>query len=72
MAAEQSSVSMIYDKFNTLSSEEFKVWMKDKYFDVMKLHKMEIMGAYESGQEDYSDHFVSTASIDFYNEFYGD
>lgn len=72
MAAEQSSVSMIYDKFNTLSSEEFKQWMKDKYFDVMKLHKMEIMGAYESGQEDYSDHFVSTASIDFYNEFYGD
>jgi hypothetical protein len=72
MAVEQSSVEFIYEKFNTLSSEEFKQWMKDKYYEIVKLHKMEIMGAYESGQEDYSEYFVNTASLDFYNEFYGE
>jgi hypothetical protein len=73
MAVDQSCVEIIYEKFNTLSSEEFAEWMQDNCHELVKLHKLEIMGAYESGQEDYTEYFVrSTASLDFYNEFYGD
>ena len=73
MAAEQTSIELIFEKQRELDAIKFIIWLTSNYDKIVAQHKMEIMGAYEIGQEDNENHgYLSTGSLDFYNEFYGD
>jgi len=72
MAAEQSCIELIFEQHNLLSDADFKSWMLNNYEELKSQHKMEIMGAYECGQEDNENYgFSSTASLNHYIQFYG-
>jgi hypothetical protein len=72
MAAEQSVVELIFEQHNLLSDADFTSWMLNNYEELKSQHKMEVMGAYEVGQEDNDNYgYSSTGSLNFYIQFYG-
>ena len=72
MAAEQSVVELIFEQHNLLSDADFKSWMLNNYDELKSQHKIEIMGAYEIGQEDaYDSGFSEAGALAFYKETYG-
>jgi hypothetical protein len=72
MAAEQSSIEVIFEKQNELNIDDFILWLNSNYKELREQHKVEVMGAYECGQEDNENYgFSSTASLNHYIQFYG-
>lgn len=72
MAAEQSSIELIFEKQNELSIDDFILWLNSNYDELKSQHKVEVMGAYECGLEDSeTERYAPKASLNFYNEFYG-
>jgi len=72
MAAEQSVVELIFEQHNLLSDADFKSWMLNNYDELKDQHKLEVMGAYDIGQEDaYESGFSNKGAIAFYKETYG-
>jgi hypothetical protein len=72
MAAEQTSIELIFEKQNELNIDDFNLWLTSSYEELKSQHKMEIMGAYEIGQADaYDSGFSEAGALAFYNEFYG-
>jgi hypothetical protein len=71
MAAEQSSIEIIFEKQNELTIDDFNLWLTSSYEELKSQHKMEVMGAYECGLEDSeTERYAPKASLDFYNQFY--
>ena len=52
MAAEQSSIELIFERQNELTIDDFIQWLNTNYEELKSQHKMEVMGAYECGLED--------------------
>jgi hypothetical protein len=72
MAAEQSVVELIFEQHNLLSDADFKSWMLNNYDELKDQHKLEVMGAYDIGQEDaYESGFSNKGALVFYKETYG-
>jgi hypothetical protein len=72
MAAEQSIIELIFEKQNELTIDDFNLWLTSNYDELKSQHKVEVMGAYECGQEDNENYgFSSTASLNHYIQFYG-
>ena len=72
MAAEQSVVELIFEQHNLLSDADFKSWMLNNYDELKDQHKLEVMGAYDIGQEDaYESGFSNKGALAFYKETYG-
>jgi hypothetical protein len=72
MAAEQSCIELIFEQQNQLNIDDFNLWLTANYEELKSQHKMEVMGAYEVGQEDNDNYgYSSTGSLNFYIQFYG-
>jgi hypothetical protein len=72
MAAEQSTIELIFERQNELTIDDFIQWLNTNYEELKSQHKMEVMGAYECGLEDSeTERYAPKASLDFYNQFYG-
>ena len=72
MAAEQSSIELIFERQNELTIDDFNLWLTSNYDELKAQHKVEIMGAYEVGQADaYDSGFSTHGSSVFYKETYG-
>jgi hypothetical protein len=72
MAAEQSVVELIFEQHNELSDVDFKSWLINNYEELKDQHKVEVMGAYDIGQEDaYESGFSNVGAIVYYKETYG-
>ena len=72
MAAEQSSIELIFERQNELTIDDFIQWLNTNYEELKAQHKVEIMGAYEVGQADaYDSGFSEAGALAFYKEFYG-
>jgi len=72
MAAEQTTIELIFEQHNLLSDADFKSWMLNNYDELKDQHKLEVMGAYDIGQEDaYESGFSNKGAIAFYKETYG-
>lgn len=72
MAAEQSSIELIFEKQNELNIDDFILWLTSNYDELKSQHKMEVMGAYECGLEDSeTERYALRASMNFYKETYG-
>ena len=72
MAAEQSSIELIFERQNELTIDDFNLWLTSNYDELKAQHKVEIMGAYEVGQADaYDSGFSEAGALAFYKEFYG-
>jgi len=72
MAAEQSVIELIFERQNEMNIDDFIQWLNTNYEELKSQHKMEVMGAYECGQEDNEYYgFSSTASLNHYIQFYG-
>jgi hypothetical protein len=72
MAAEQSVVELIFEKQNELTIDDFNLWLISNYEELKDQHKVEVMGAYDIGQEDaYESGFSTHGSSVFYKETYG-
>jgi hypothetical protein len=72
MAAEQTSIELIFEQYNLLSDADFKSWMLNNYEELIDQHKLEVMGAFDCGQEDaYKSGFSTHGSSVFYKETYG-
>jgi hypothetical protein len=73
MAAEQTSIELIFEKQNELNIDDFNLWLTSSYEELKSQHKMEVMGAYEMGQEDNENYgYSSTGSLNHYIQFYGE
>jgi hypothetical protein len=72
MAAEQTSIELIFERQNELTIDDFIQWLNTNYEELKAQHKVEIMGAYEVGQADaYDSGFSEAGALAFYKEFYG-
>ena len=72
MAAEQTTIELIFEQHNLLSDADFTSWMLNNYDELKDQHKLEVMGAYDIGQEDaYESGFSNKGAIAFYKETYG-
>jgi hypothetical protein len=72
MAAEQTTIELIFEQHNLLSDADFKSWMLNNYDELKDQHKLEVMGAYDIGQEDaYESGFSNKGALVFYKETYG-
>jgi hypothetical protein len=72
MAAEQSSIELIFEKQNELTIDDFNLWLTSNYEELKYQHKIEVMGAFDCGQEDaYESGFSTHGSSVFYKETYG-
>jgi hypothetical protein len=72
MAAEQSVVELIFENHNELSNVDFTSWLINNYEELKDQHKLEVMGAYDIGQEDaYESGFSNKGASVFYKETYG-
>ena len=72
MAAEQSVVELIFENHNELSNVDFTSWLINNYEELKDQHKLEVMGAYDIGQEDaYESGFSNKGAMAFYKETYG-
>lgn len=72
MAAEQSCIELIFEQHNLLSDADFKAWMLNNYEELVDQHKLEVMGAFDCGQEDaYESGFSNKGASVFYKETYG-
>ena len=72
MAAEQSVVELIFENHNELSNVDFTSWLINNYEELKDQHKLEVMGAYDIGQEDaYESGFSNKGALVFYKETYG-
>jgi len=71
MAAEQSVVELIFEQQNQLNIDDFNLWLTSNYDELKSQYQMEVMGAYECGQEDNENYGYSpTASLNFYIRLY--
>jgi hypothetical protein len=72
MAAEQSSIELIFEKRQELDAIKFVIWLTSNYDELKSQHKVEVMGAYECGLEDSeTERYSQKASMIFYKETYG-
>jgi predicted aldo/keto reductase-like oxidoreductase len=72
MAVEQTSIELIFEKQNELNIDDFNLWLISNYEELKAQHKIEVMGAFDCGQEDaYKSGFSTHGSSVFYKETYG-
>jgi len=72
MAVEQTSIELIFEKQKELDAIKFVIWLTSNYEQLKDMHKIEVMGAFDCGQEDaYESGFSNHGAIKFYNEQYG-
>jgi hypothetical protein len=72
MAAEQTSIELIFEQQNELNIDDFNLWLTSNYEELKDQHKLEVMGAFDCGQEDaYKSGFSTHGSSVFYKETYG-
>jgi hypothetical protein len=72
MAAEQTSIELIFEQHNQLNIDDFNLWLTSNYEELKDQHKLEVMGAFDCGQEDaYESGFSNAGALVFYNETYG-
>jgi hypothetical protein len=72
MAAEQSSIELIIEKQNEMNIDDFVQWLNTNYEEIKDMHKLEVMAAYDSGQEDaYESGFSNKGALVYYRELYG-
>jgi hypothetical protein len=72
MAAEQSCIELIIEKQNEMNIDDFVQWLNTNYEELKDQHKLEVMGAYDIGQEDaYESGFSNKGALVFYKETYG-
>ena len=72
MAAEPAVIELIFERQNELNIDDFIQWLNTNYEELKSQHKMEVMGAYEMGQEDNENYgYSSTGSLNHYIQFYG-
>ena len=73
MAVEQTSIELIFEKQKELDAIKFVIWLSNNYEELKAQHKLEVMGAFDCGQEDaYQSGFSTHGSSVFFKEQYGE
>ena len=63
----QTTVTLIFEKFNLLSDKDFKSWMLNNYDELFEMEKEQIMDAHYFGYTDCRSHNMRTEE-QYYNE----